>query len=56
MPKKYLNLCEYALIMLNILKDAWAYLNKYSSEYARIMNASDVVHSISLLYKLLSSY
>ena len=56
MPKQYLNLCEYALITLNIVEDAWTYVNKYNSEYARILNVSDVVHSISLLYKLLSSY
>ena len=30
-------------------------LNKHSSEYARILNVSDAVHSIRSLYKLLSS-
>ena len=47
---------EYALIMLNILEYACIYLNKLSFEYVRILNVSDAVHSIRLLYKLPSSY
>ena len=31
-------------------------MNKQSSEYARILNVSNTVHSIRSLYKLLSSY
>ena len=37
---------EYALIMLNMLEFACIYLNKQSSEYARILNVSDAVYSI----------
>ena len=44
---------EYAL---KIPQYAWTYLNKQSSEYARILNVSDAVHSIRSLYKLLSNY
>ena len=33
-------------------KYAWIYLNKQSSEYARILNVSDAVPSIRPLYKL----
>ena len=32
------------------------YLKKQSDKYARILDESDVVHSIKSLYKLLSSY
>ena len=49
-------MCEYALVMLNMLEYARIYLNKESSEYARILNVSDAVHSIRSLCKLLSSY
>ena len=47
---------EYALITLNMFEYACIYLSKQSSEYARIPNVSDAVHSIRSLYKLLSSY
>ena len=47
---------EYALRMLNMMKYARIYLRNLSTEYARILNVSDAVHSISSLYKLLSSY
>ena len=47
---------EYGLIMLNILEYACIYLDKQSSEYARVLNVSDTVHSIRSLYKLLSRY
>ena len=47
---------EHALITLNMFEYACIYLNKQSSEYARIPNVSDSVHSIRSLYKLLSSY
>ena len=30
--------------MLNMLEYVWIYLNKQSSEYARILNVSDAVH------------
>ena len=46
---------EYALIMLNVLEYTCTYLNKQSSEYARILNLFDTVQSIMSLYKLLSS-
>ena len=42
--------------MLNILEYALIYLNQKSSEYARILNESDVVQAVRSLYKLLSSY
>ena len=42
--------------MLNILEYACIYLNKLSFEYVRILNVSDAVLSIRLLYKLPSSY
>ena len=32
--------------MLNILEYAWIYLNKQSSEYARILNVSDAKHKV----------
>ena len=41
-----LNKLKYALRMLNMLKHACIYLNKQSSEYAKILNVSDTVHSI----------
>ena len=45
---------EYALIMLNMFEyAAYIHLNKQSSEYARIPNVSDAVHSTRSLYKLL---
>ena len=47
---------EYALIMLHMLEYACIYLDKQSSKYARILNVSIAVCSISSLYKLLSSY
>ena len=53
---------EYALISLNTIEYAvytWKNNNnnkKQSVEYVRILNVSDVVHSIRPLYKLLSSY
>ena len=37
-------------------KYAWIYLNKQSSEYAKILNVSDAVHSMRSLYNLLSSH
>ena len=46
----------YTLITLNMIEYSSLYLKKQSSEYARILNVSDAVHSIKLLYKLLSSY
>ena len=47
---------EYALIILNMFEYACIYLDKQSSEYARILNVPDAVHSIRLLHKLLSSH
>ena len=41
---------------LNMVEYAGIYLKKQSTEYARILNVFDVVHSIRSLYKLLSSY
>ena len=38
-------MCEYAIIILNMLEYACIYLNKQSSEYTRILNVSDAVHS-----------
>ena len=38
----------YALIIPNMLE--------YASKYIRVLNASDAVHSIRSLYKLLFSY
>ena len=51
-----LNICEYVLIMLNIIKYASIYLQKQSTEYARFQYMSDAVHRIRSLYKLFSSY
>ena len=48
-------MCKYASITLNMIEYACLYLKKQHAEYARILNVSDAVHSISL-YKLLSSY
>ena len=42
--------------VLNMREYAWIYLNKQSSEYAKILNVSDTVHGIRSLYKLLNSY
>ena len=49
---------EYALIVLDMIEYSRIYLKKKkkSAEYARILSVSDAVHSIRLLYKLLSSY
>ena len=46
----------YTLIMLNMLESNCVNRNKQSSEYARILNVLDAVHSIRSLYKLRSSY
>ena len=46
----------YASVMLNIIEYAHFYLKKQSAAYTRILNISDVVHSIRSLYKLVSSY
>ena len=43
-----------ALITLNMIEYATIHL-KDSAEYARILNISDAAHSISSLYKSLSS-
>ena len=51
-----MNMREYTLIMLFMLESSQIYLNKQSSEYARILNVSDEIHSKRSLYKLLSSY
>ena len=40
---------EYASITLNMIEYARIYLKKQSAEYARILNVSDVVHSIRSL-------
>ena len=50
---KYICTGEYALIMLHMLEYVCIYLNKQSSEYARILNVPDAVHSIMSPYKLL---
>ena len=48
---------EYALIMLNMLEYIYINLNKQSFEFARILNLSDAVYSITKsLYKLFGSY
>ena len=47
---------EYASIALNKIEYVSLYLKRQSTEYARILNMSDAVHSRRLLYKLLSSY
>ena len=44
------------LIMLNMLEYVCIYLNKQSSEYARILNVSNAAQTIWTLCKLLSSY
>ena len=51
-----LNIREYVLIMLNIIKYASIYLQKQSTEYARFQYMSDAVQSIRSMNKLLSSY
>ena len=45
---------EYALVMLSMLE--YEYLNKQSSKRARILNASDAVHIIRSLFKVLSNF
>ena len=47
---------EYTIIMLNMVEYACIYLNRQSSEYARILHVFDTVHSVRPLSKLLSSY
>ena len=47
---------EYASIPQNIIEYAGIHLEKQGTEYARILNAADVVHSIRSPYKLLSGY
>ena len=49
-------MCQYASVLLNIIEYTYIYLKTQSAEYARILNMSDVVHSIRSMYKLLSSY
>ena len=44
-------MCKYASITLNMIEYACLYLKKQHAEYARILNVSDAVHSISL-YKI----
>ena len=38
-------MCEYALMLLNIINYVGIYLKKQSTEYARILNVSDAVHT-----------
>ena len=40
MPYQCFNTIEYALIMLNMLKYAFTYLNKQNSDYVRILNVN----------------
>ena len=47
---------EYTTIMLNMVECVCIYLNRQSSEYARILHVFDTVHSVRSLSKLLSSY
>ena len=47
---------EYASVTLNMIAYAGIYLKKLSTEYARILNMPDAVHSIRSLYKLMSIY
>ena len=49
-----LNKPEYASIMLKMLEYASISLNTQGLEYARILNVSEAVHSIRLLFKMLS--
>ena len=56
MPLQLLNMRAYALAMLNMLEYACIYLNKQSSQYARILNVFDAVHRIKSLYKKVSGY
>ena len=47
---------EYTTIMLNMVECVCIYLNRQSSEYARILHVFNTVHSVRSLSKLLSSY
>ena len=47
---------ECALLTLNIIEYVSIYLKKQIARYARILNVSDAVHSITSLHKLLTSY
>ena len=47
---------EYTTVMLNMVECVCIYLNRQSSEYARILHVFDTVHSVRSLSKLLSSY
>ena len=51
-----LNKLEYALIMSQYDEYSLITLKKNSTEYTRILQVSDAVHSIRSLYKLRSSY
>ena len=42
---------EYALVMLNMIEYAGIHLKKQSANNVRILNVSDVVHSVKSLYK-----
>ena len=44
-----LSMCEYALIMLNMIEYASINLKKQSAEYHRILNESRAVHTIRSL-------
>ena len=44
-----------ALITLNISEYTGIYLKKQGAEYFKILNVSDALHSIRVLYKSLSS-
>ena len=51
---------KYVWIWLDSAEYAWIFLKtpekKNGSEYVKTANVSDEVHSIKLLYKILSSY
>ena len=47
---------EYALKTLDIIEYTGINLNKQSSEFAKILNVSEALHTIKSPYKLLSSY
>ena len=53
---EYASMSQYSWISLNNAEHIPAYAWKNSSEYARILNVFDAVHSIRSLYKLLRCY
>ena len=55
---RVLNMPRHGSVYLNrmwICLDVWIYSNRQSSEYSRVLNMSNTIHSVRSIHKLMSS-